>query len=250
MIERISKLGRTKTVIIVTAFSTIFSLLITAIAMIIVNANEKMAFISYIIATLVPLIVAPIVAFVLVTALLKLHELEQEMRELASVDYLTKLLSRRAWITQTDKYIRLAMRNKSNYSILMIDLDDFKEINDRFGHLAGDKVLVEFGKTVNELCRSSDFAARFGGEEFIILLPDTTPQQAQQFTDRLHNAINNMVVVHDNDTINLTISIGLSVQATDELCTIDMLISQSDQALYQAKQQGKNCTCTFRPHLA
>jgi len=250
MNERIASLGLTKTIILITAFSIISSLIITAIAMHLMEVSQQMTSTTYIIATLVPLIVAPIVGFVLVNSLIKVHELEKEMRALATVDYLTKLLSRRAWIQQAEKYIQLAKRSSSNYSILMIDLDNFKAINDQYGHIAGDKVLVEFSQIVSKLCRSSDFSARFGGEEFIILLPDTSVQQAQHFTDRLHNAIRKLVISHDNNDITFTISIGISLQCTNEdgeNCNIDTLISKSDDALYQAKRQGKNCTYVYSP---
>lgn len=246
MIKHIVNLGRNKTVALITIFSICLSLIITAFATFIIDASQQIVYITSVIAIVVPLIIAPIVGLVLVNSLLKIHAMEQEMRELATIDDLTKLLSRRAWLQQARKYIRLAKRTDSLYSVLMIDLDNFKSINDRYGHTAGDKVLIKFGETLNQLCRASDFSARFGGEEFIILLPDTSLQQTQQFTDRLHKVIREIVVIHEANQITFTISIGVSSQCNTEHCNIDTLISQSDSALYHAKQQGKNCTYIFQ----
>jgi diguanylate cyclase (GGDEF)-like protein len=245
MIERIISLGRNKTVILIIGFTVVLSLIITGICMHLLDVSHLIVYKIYIIATIAPMIITPIVAIVLVNALLKAHELEKEMRELASIDYLSKLLSRRAWIEQTEKYIYLAMRNNSSFSILMIDLDDFKDINDQYGHSTGDKVLIEFGKTVRELCRASDIPARFGGEEFVILLPDTTLNQALHFTERLHKAISQIALTYENKNLTFTISIGICIHNATEPCDIDVLISQSDKALYQAKQQGKNRTSIF-----
>lgn len=247
MIERIVTLGRNKTVILIIGFAVLLSLIVTGICMHLLDVSKLVAYKIYIIATIVPMVITPIVAIVLVNALLKAYELEKEMRELASIDYLSKLLSRRAWIEQTEKYIYLAMRNNSSFSILMIDLDDFKNINDQYGHSAGDKVLIEFGKTVRELWRASDIAARFGGEEFVILLPDTTLNQALHFTERLHKAISKITLAYENKNIAFTVSIGICIHKATVPCDIDVLISRSDKALYQAKQQGKNQTSIFSP---
>lgn len=247
MNEYIVYLGRNKTVAIITTFSVISSLIITAIAMHLLNTSQQMIYTTYIIAAIVPLIIAPIVGLILVNALLKVHSLEKEMRELATVDYLTKLLSRRAWMQQAEKYIHLASHTNNLYAILMIDVDDFKAVNDQYGHAAGDKVLINFGKIVSKLCRSSDFSARFGGEEFVILLTGTTIHQAEHFTARLRKEINDTIITHENKNISFTVSIGITTQCTNENYNIDRLISQSDLALYQAKQKGKNRACVFNP---
>ncbi|NOQ76890.1 MAG: diguanylate cyclase [Methylococcaceae bacterium] len=246
MKEYIIKSGALKAVIIITAFSTLFSVMITAFSMSLLNADQTMIDASYVIATITPLIITPIIASMLVNLIIKTHALESEMRELATIDFLTSLMTRREWIKQAEKYINLASRNKSHYAVIMIDIDDFKRINDQFGHFTGDKVLVSFGQTIKNVCRTSDLSARFGGEEFVILLPDTSLDQAKHFTERLHNETRSLIIPDKNKTLSFTISIGVSMNTPYGPCNFDALISQADTALYQAKHQGKNTTSVFQ----
>ncbi len=238
-------LGTFKVVLVITAISVITSLIVTALALQVFPSPPDMGYLAYIVATIVPLIVAPAVSFILVQQYQEIHLLELEMRELATIDFLSGLLTRQAWLTQTEQYTSLAARNKSQFSILMIDLDDFKNINDSFGHAAGDKVITSFGKTLKNVARTSDIAARFGGEEFALFLPETTLEQAQQFSQRLHHEIRHTVIPSNDNKISFTASIGISIYTPDNPFDIDQLLSQADIALYLAKDQGKDCTAVF-----
>jgi diguanylate cyclase (GGDEF)-like protein len=243
----ILKLGLPLSVFVITVVSIIVSLTVTFISMSIVdNTTVLMPFYAYVVATVVPIIVAPLVATSLVKLLFQTLKLEDKLRELATTDYLTHLLTRREWMSRASHYINLADRNNSYFAILMIDLDNFKTINDQYGHLIGDEVLIAFANTLKNICRSSDLSARFGGEEFIILLAGTSGQQAIKFADRLHEQTRSLSVIHGNNTIKLTTSIGLSIQSPDTTLDLNTLISQADKALYQAKEQGKNRTISFR----
>ncbi|MFW5426510.1 MAG: GGDEF domain-containing protein [Methylophagaceae bacterium] len=202
--------------------------------------------IGLIIASIVPLIVAPLITINLNSLLFQTLELEAKMRIIASTDYLTQLLNRREWIEQSTRYINLATRNNSSFAVLMLDLDNFKAVNDSYGHVAGDKALVLFGEIIQTVSRSSDISGRFGGEEFIILLPDTSAEQAVQFTERLHHHTRSLNIEHGKNILTLTTSIGVSINVPDKPFDLDTLISHADKALYQAKHQGKNCTVVFQ----
>jgi len=228
----ILKLGLHLAVITITVVSVFISLLCTSLIIYITDVDSQLLLPSYIVATVVPLIVAPIVSFSAIKLLYQTIEIETKMRKLASTDYLTQLLSRREWINQASRYINLANRNNSLFAILMLDLDNFKIINDNYGHLVGDEVLVSFGKTIKTVNRSSDISGRFGGEEFIILLPDTSEKQAIQFTERLHQHTRTLNIKSGKNTITLTTSIGISINIPDEPADLDTLISYADKALY------------------
>lgn len=244
MKEIVLKLGPRLSVIISTIISIALSLFVTAILHRTTGIDPTLVLRSYSIAFIIPLLVAPTVTYVLTKLLFQTFELENKLRALASTDYLTQLLNRREWMKQAESHINLASRNNSHFAVLMIDLDDFKTVNDSYGHLFGDKTLTLFGETINQLCRTSDIAARFGGEEFIILLPETTEEQALLFTKRLHSSIRSLSLKHRNETIQITISIGVCINHPNQKLNLELLISRADKALYQAKYQGKNCTLT------
>jgi diguanylate cyclase len=120
-------------------------------------------------------------------------------------------------------------------SLAMIDIDDFKEINDRYGHQQGDKVLTSVGAIIRDNVRKMDTAARYGGEELVILMPNTSATTASEVAERIRRDIENMRV----SQISITVSIGVS--DTRSIGTnIDELVKKADQALYQAKRAGKN----------
>ena len=121
---------------------------------------------------------------------------------------------------------------------MMIDIDHFKRINDNYGHQTGDDVLIEFTKTVSSLLRKSDMFGRIGGEEFCILLQNTSAEGAALFAQRVCKTVEDMKVQTGDKVLHITVSIGM-VTLTDEEC-IEDLIEKSDKALYQAKENGRN----------
>jgi diguanylate cyclase (GGDEF)-like protein len=171
------------------------------------------------------------------------------MRRLASYDSLTGLLSRHAFFDNANNYVSLARREKKSFSVLIIDLDHFKLINDRYGHPAGDAVLKLFADVVNSVARRSDIVGRLGGEEFAVLLPSTRSPEALEFAQRLHHAINQAVLKFNGSAIRYSVSIGLAEFDIASGDDIDDLLARADLALYQAKQGGRNQTATFDPRL-
>ena len=154
-------------------------------------------------------------------------------------DELTGLLNRRAFFIQGAKEINRVQRHKTSLSLLMMDLDNFKKINDTFGHDVGDLALQQFSKILSENVREIDTAARMGGEEFTLLLPNTDQEEAINLAERLRAIVEKEKFHFQDKTINLTVSIG-GASYHKNLIGLDAIIKQADNCLYQAKRQGRN----------
>jgi diguanylate cyclase (GGDEF)-like protein len=241
----IERLGHTKSVIAVTICALFMALSLTYAFITYLNRQLQPADV-YFLATILPLIIAPIIGHFVFQILFSVHGQEIKMRELASTDSLSGLLTRRAWFEFAENYLSIAQRKKQSFVILMLDLDNFKTINDTFGHTAGDEVLVSFSHTAENIARESDIISRFGGEEFAFLLPDTSTEQAYNLCERLQNEIRNTVVKFEANNITYTTSIGLASYTIDQSLTIDQLLTLADKALYKAKSQGKNCSVVYQ----
>jgi diguanylate cyclase (GGDEF)-like protein len=126
-----------------------------------------------------------------------------------------------------------------------IDIDDFKTINDTYGHVIGDEVLKSFANTLKGSARGSDIIGRIGGEEFAILLPETDIQGAYAILERLRTQICSKTLRIEEHAINLSISVGLSHSRKENEFAVEQLIKQADKALYQAKSEGKNCIVQY-----
>jgi diguanylate cyclase (GGDEF)-like protein len=200
----------------------------------------------HLIAFICPLLITPVISFAIIKLICELHHQEQKMRDFAQKDSLTKFLSRRAWFEFAEQYEVIAKRQKRPFTLLMLDLDNFKRINDEFGHLAGDKILKQFAVITRSVARDSDIIGRFGGEEFIFLLPNTGAEQAYSLCERLHNEIRNTVIEYKGQKLTFTTSIGIACQTESHEHNLDHLISLADNALYTAKSRGKNCSFLYR----
>ena len=167
------------------------------------------------------------------------QRLDQSM-ELAVTDQLTGLHNRRYMTGQLVQFLNRANRGGSPVSILMADLDHFKKINDFYGHNAGDEVLREFSRRLQDNIRPADLACRFGGEEFIVIMPDTTAALAVQAAERLRVKIcERPFQLEPGESLNVTMSGGVAtVRAPDD--TVEGLIGRADNALYRAKRGGRN----------
>jgi diguanylate cyclase (GGDEF)-like protein/PAS domain S-box-containing protein len=169
----------------------------------------------------------------------KLEEQAEELKSLASTDELTNLLNRREMNYRSTLLLEQSLRSKQSVALLVIDIDNFKLINDTFGHLEGDRVLKELGQALKSFGRQTDLISRYGGEEFLIMLPDTDKKGALLFCNRLHAIIADILV--DNKPV--TVSIGMTISNT--INTFIDLFTQADNAVYQAKSLGKNRTQLF-----
>lgn len=171
---------------------------------------------------------------------LKNAELFREVRENSVRDSLTGCVNRKHAIEVMDAELRRARRSKRPLSLLMFDLDRFKDINDRWGHLCGDAVLATVGQRMHAVLRGSDLKCRYGGEEFLVLLPDTRIEGAQHVAETLRRELELHPVTWNDGTVHVTASFGLTSIVPGE---VDLLavIGRADAALYRAKQGGRNC---------
>jgi len=172
----------------------------------------------------------------------KIKEQADELREASVTDELTKVGNRRAFNNKINEYVELSFRSQVPVSLMMLDLDHFKEYNDSFGHIEGDKALRQIAIILDQESRSIDFVARYGGEEFTVIMPDTNRDEALKLAERIRAAIDS----YPWDLRQLTISIGISTthefqgkeMETDK--AVDSLTRLADEALYKSKSDGRN----------
>ena len=171
----------------------------------------------------------------------RIHNLEaklEQMSELVREDQLTGSLNRRGLDDVLEREMARADRRNSPLCIAMLDLDDFKKINDKYGHAAGDEALIHLVRVIKETLRSMDVIARFGGEEFLVVLPDTPMEEAIQTITRVQRELTKQIFMHNHTRLLMTFSAGVAMRSDKE----DQLsvIKRADTALYQAKKAGKN----------
>jgi diguanylate cyclase (GGDEF)-like protein len=170
----------------------------------------------------------------------------EQLERLATIDSMTGLYNRRHFLDQADAEWSRFQRHQRPLSMLMIDIDHFKQVNDRYGHAVGDETLIAVAQACAGGKRQSDIVGRLGGEEFAILLPETELAQAAIVADRLRAAIAGQVMTAHKVQFKVTASIGIAA-ASVSMSGIDALMRAADQALYQAKAKGRNCVVPWSP---
>jgi diguanylate cyclase (GGDEF)-like protein len=168
-----------------------------------------------------------------------LEEANARLNELAGTDYLTGIANRRHFYSLAERELQRQSESESALSLLMLDLDHFKEVNDRYGHDAGDQVLKSVVDTVQTTIRPLDPFGRYGGEEFLVLLPDTPVERAVEIAERIRRRVAALEISYDEQRIEITVSIG--VVQWDGTDGLEQLLAQVDCALYDAKLSGRNC---------
>jgi diguanylate cyclase (GGDEF)-like protein len=164
--------------------------------------------------------------------------------ELATTDGMTKLYVHRYFQLLLDKEIRRSQRHQKKFSLVMMDIDNFKSFNDTYGHQLGDKVLKEVAAVAKKNSRSEDIVARYGGEEFIMILPETDANQAMICAERIRASVAEIGIPFEDKTLRVTISLGISTYP-DHALAKEELIHKADAALYASKHKGKNCVSIF-----
>lgn len=172
------------------------------------------------------------------------YRLVLDLDKIASRDVLTGAFNRRRLEEEAERLIARSMRTGDSLVVMMIDIDDFKLINDKYGHPGGDEVLRQLVAVSQAVIRADDYFARYGGEEFCILLPHTTEKSAILLAERLRKTYEAAVVQFHGQTVRSTISIGIADSISARL-SISSLVSAADQALYFAKQAGKNRVAAY-----
>lgn len=188
---------------------------------------------------LVSATVSPLIIFWLATLSYELYQSEQRLSALSQKDPLTGAYNRRYFDEQARVECARAHRYGQPLSVLMLDLDKFKRVNDTHGHAAGDEVLKTVVRIGIKTLRKSDVLARYGGEEFVILLPHAGIVEAKMLADRLRKAIEDTIIPFDTLLLRATVSIGASTLAEHE-SEIGIMLARADQALYAAKGNGRN----------
>lgn len=179
--------------------------------------------------------------------------LEQKLRDLATYDELTGLMNRRAGYAMFKQQLKLACRQQTELTVALLDLDGFKQINDHYGHQVGDKILVRAADCFRQRLRGSDLLMRWGGEEFLIVMPHTRSEDGWSLCDRLRQQLQQQPLAHAGQALYVSVSIGVTTLDHNEAAVsqgttnhiIKKLVREADSALYQAKAGGKNRTVRF-----
>jgi diguanylate cyclase (GGDEF)-like protein/PAS domain S-box-containing protein len=175
----------------------------------------------------------------------KRKQMEAKLEVLASTDGLTGLYNRVYFNEKLEDEVQRAIRFKTPLSLLMLDLDHFKKVNDTYGHQAGDLCLMALASLMRRLSRTVDTCARYGGEEFVIILPQTPPENAMGLAERLRQKVEALKVQYEDQSIQYTISIGINALSLTEEKTAEELLKTVDSALYEAKENGRNCVVSY-----
>jgi diguanylate cyclase (GGDEF)-like protein len=165
----------------------------------------------------------------------------EEIYRLTIIDALTEIHNKRYFLEHMAKQLACSVRYRRPLALIMVDVDRFKEINDRLGHICGDYTLRELASRVRNGLRREDLFARYGGEEFVVLLPETSRDGAMQTAERLRQAVEVHPFHYDGCQYPVTISLGVSATTGEQWLTSNELIEQADTRLYQAKRHGRNC---------
>lgn len=174
----------------------------------------------------------------------------EKLKELVDTDDLTGLYNMRSLYQRLDFEMERGRRFQRDVCVVMMDMDYFKTVNDGHDHLFGSYVLSEVGKIIRENTRNVDIPARYGGDEFLVVLTETNHEGTLQFCERLRSTIQKKTFTNGDDSIKLTASIGFAITVPGENITAKELVRRADHALYDAKRGGRNQVCWYKPDVA
>ncbi|WP_224981509.1 diguanylate cyclase [Geomonas agri] len=170
----------------------------------------------------------------------ELKKANEQLKRLTNIDHLTGLFNRRHLAEVMEAEFLRAKRNRENLSLVIIDIDFFKQVNDTYGHQNGDIVLSSVAEVVQQQLRAYDSAARYGGEEFVVLYPGTSLEGGVAAAERLRQAVIDHTFPYPLEDLTVTVSAGVSTYPSPQVDNIDALFRRADEALYRAKQNGRN----------
>ncbi|QDU35377.1 Diguanylate cyclase DosC [Poriferisphaera corsica] len=180
----------------------------------------------------------------------QLEMVVEKLEDIAATDPLTGLANRRAFARALGRYFAASTRDDTDLACIMIDLDGFKALNDTLGHQNGDKLLQHTSRVLQQFLRRSDLAGRFGGDEFVLLLPNTNQQRAIQVAERIQDEFRKEIsrqIMDEHDQIKLSMSMGLATLRVSEAKSPQALIECADKTLYAAKRSGKDQLLVYQP---
>jgi diguanylate cyclase (GGDEF)-like protein len=174
----------------------------------------------------------------------ELESSKNALKHLSETDPMTKLWNRRYFGYASKNILELAKRDKTALTVVMLDIDKFKEVNDTYGHNVGDDIIISLANILLEMTRKSDLACRFGGEEFILLLPETSLEGAMVIAEKIRKKVESFSLhLEDEREVNVTVSLGVSQVDTENDLSIESAIKRADIALYKAKEKGRDKVC-------
>ena len=212
------------------------------------NVSSPILPVVKVLAYIMPFMLVFVTSFVLIRGFARLHSKNEYLFEVAERDDLTRLVNRAGFLRRGQKLVQLAERDMSSLSVIMLDVDHFKSINDTSGHTAGDMALKHLADILRRTCRAGDVVARWGGEEFAIIMPLANAQGAAILAERLREEVAQSPLYWNHKTVQLTISAGVTEWRHHE-DSFEALIERSDQGLYLAKNEGRNHVHLLRSHL-
>lgn len=189
-------------------------------------------------------LIVTLIVLILLNRVIKRYQ--GKIQAQAILDSLTELPNRRGFDLLAAQAMHEAQREPKPLAALLLDLDHFKVLNDTYGHLAGDQVLIGFARDLESCLRHSDIVCRWGGEEFIVLLKGTDGETGLMIAEKIRQHVEQQRYAYNDKALQLTVSIGLTTLQTDD--TLHTLLSRADHAMYRAKQAGRNRTCVEMPH--
>ena len=195
--------------------------------------------VGILIAIVAPALIAPIGSYQYISLTYRLRLANDQLKVLSEIDSLTGALNRRRFLELSEAQLSLAARHGYPTSLLVLDFDHFKQINDRYGHATGDRVLVETTRVMRKTIRDSDLLGRVGGEEFALLLPHTARQGALFLAERIITSIRTASINTDDTLLKVTVSIG-GATCESSRTPLDQLLQRADEQLYQAKLSGRD----------
>lgn len=229
--------GTAKTTFAVTILSIVFSVLLTTVFLLATEGSISGS--GLWIAVIVPAILAPSFEYRILSILLQLDLAEEKLKIRSTIDELTQTYNRGYFYEIANKELARAQRHGGTFCIALLDFDNFKNINDHHGHQAGDQALVKVSEICKNNLRLPDIFARYGGDEFVFIFPDTNKEMARDCLKRIHENITATTLQYENISITLSISIGLA-EFSQQTSLVDHIIKEADLALYQAKHEGGN----------
>jgi diguanylate cyclase (GGDEF)-like protein len=233
----LKKLGLFRSLTLLTALSVSMSVAIVSVVEMFMFGRIRPLVLFE--ASVTPMLIAPPIIFTLLHLTFKLDEAEREFHLLATTDPLTKIYNRRYVLELAEAELLRVRRYGGRFSILLLDIDHFKQINDVYGHFAGDAVLRAASDLFRAQVRPSDTVGRYGGEEFLILLPETNCTEACEVAERFRQNLEETTLVYDQIRLRITTSIGVAF-GSSRTKNLNSVLATADRVLYQAKHMGRN----------
>jgi len=193
----------------------------------------------------VPAIVAPLILWNFVGLYYQIEKLESKMRKIATYDMLTNLLTRKAFFENSETLFQHLSKQNTYISLIYIDIDNFKQVNDKFGHPGGDEVLSSLGKVLLKIFQNNAIIGRIGGEEIAIIIEEKKIETLQTILQSIHNQFSNICNKLKYENFNFTLSQGVVISESKNI-SLTTLLSQADKALFVSKRNGRNCSYLYK----